>query len=343
MWRVCVVSRSEGPRMLAKRRSLRLDGGEVQRTPLLVPSFSSKGFPDVSKIIKTMEEVIEGTILVSAYDLHHKKISPPFDFPSLIFLDSGGYEASKSAELSDFGESDHRPQEWTQDMHEAVLAGWKPPVPTVLISYDHPKERLPVLEQIHRAKRMAPDRVGILREILLKPETKDQMLLNVDSVLPHIHALADFDAIGVTEKEIGNSIFGRMENIAKLRMALGKVGLETPIHVFGSLDTIATPMYFLAGADIFDGLTWLRFAFHDGYTMYKHNYGALDLGIKATMHIIDGRTWFHNYRYLVDLELEMRRFLKDYDFACFKHHSDLFRDAHESMVEAVGGLDGRKW
>jgi len=138
------MSGSKGAGMLAKRRSISLNGTEIERTPLLVPSFSSKGFPEVSKIIETTEQVIEGPILVSAFDLHYKEISPPFDFSPLIFLDSGGYEASKSAELSDFGEHDHRPQKWTQDMHEKVLAGRKPSVPTVLISYDHPAERIPV-------------------------------------------------------------------------------------------------------------------------------------------------------------------------------------------------------
>ncbi len=49
-----------------------------------------------------------------------------------------------------------------------------------------------------------------------------------------------------------------MQNIAKLRKALDKAGLNIPLHVFGSLDTVTTPLYFLAGADIFDGLTWLR-------------------------------------------------------------------------------------
>ena len=34
-------------------------------------------------------------MLVSAYDLHYKAIEPPFDFASFLFLDSGGYEASK--------------------------------------------------------------------------------------------------------------------------------------------------------------------------------------------------------------------------------------------------------
>jgi len=31
-----------------------------------------------------------------------------------------------------------------------------------------------------------------------------------------------------------------MKNIAQLRRALDKAGLETPIHVFGSLDTVTT-------------------------------------------------------------------------------------------------------
>ncbi len=192
--------------MLAKRRALKLAGTEVERTPLLVPSFSSKGFPDVAKIVKTAEEVIEGVTLVSAYDLHYKKIAPPFDFASLIFLDSGGYEASKDAELSDFGERDHIPLEWSQTLHEQVLEQWHPAVPTVLISYDHPKERIPIREQIERARGMASGRTGVMREILLKPETKDQTLVQVASVVQNVHALADFDVIGVTEKEIGNSI-----------------------------------------------------------------------------------------------------------------------------------------
>jgi hypothetical protein len=85
------LSRPGFARMLAKRRSLKHNGREIDRTPLLIPSFSSKGFPDIDKIIKYSSELIEGVALISAYDLHYGKIKPPFDFPSLIFLDSGGY------------------------------------------------------------------------------------------------------------------------------------------------------------------------------------------------------------------------------------------------------------
>lgn len=322
--------------MLAKRRALKLNGQEIERTPLLIPSFSSKGFPDVDNIIKYSSELIDGVTLVSAYDLHYGKIKPPFDFPSLIFLDSGGYEASKDTDLSDFGDKEHVPKIWSQAMHEALLVEWKPSVPSVLISYDHPKERLPIKAQIERAKMMAPGREGILREILLKPETTTQTLLQMPDIIKNVHGLADFDVIGVTEKEVGSSIFDRMKNIAELRRALDKTGLEMPIHVFGSLDTVTTPMYFLAGADIFDGLTWLRFAFHEGHTVYKHNYGALKFGVATKAHVIDARCWNDNYYYMKEMELEMRRYLNSNDFSVFRYHGDLFRTALQSAIEAIG-------
>jgi hypothetical protein len=68
--------------MLAKRRVLKIDGQEIERTPLLISSFSSKGFPDVDKIVKYCSELIDGATLVSAYDLHYANIVPPLDFPS---------------------------------------------------------------------------------------------------------------------------------------------------------------------------------------------------------------------------------------------------------------------
>jgi hypothetical protein len=68
--------------MLAKRRVLKIDGQEIERTPLLISSFSSKGFPDVDKIVKYCSELIDGATSVSAYDLHYANIVPPLDFPS---------------------------------------------------------------------------------------------------------------------------------------------------------------------------------------------------------------------------------------------------------------------
>jgi len=326
--------------MLAKKRSLKLNGVEIERTPLLVPSFSSKGFPQAREIVRYSSELIEGPALVSAYDLYYNEISPPFDFASLIFLDSGGYEASKDIDLSDFEERAHKPDTWTPEFHREVLEKWNPQVPSVLISYDHPKERVPLAEQIQRAPQIAPSRTDVLREILLKPETVTASRLVIQNVVKNIHQLADFDIIGVTEKEIGSSILERMKNLGHLRKALDRVGLDTPIHVFGSLDTITTPMYFLAGADIFDGLTWLRFAYHDGRTLYKQNYGAT-VGISTKSHVLDGICWNHNYRYLQGLQLQMRRYLGTENFESFEFNSNLFKTAIETAMEQIGAEDGR--
>ena len=320
--------------MLAKRREILLRYAPLQRTPLLIPSFSSK-VPNANKILRATEEVIDGPILVSAYDISYGLIKPPFDFASIVFLDSGGYEASKDVDLTAIDDAAPQPRDWSREAHETVLAGWNVNVATVFISYDHPKERLSVADQIARARAMAPDKADVVRELLLKPETVDQTLVHIESVVKYVHDLADFDIIGVTEKEIGHSILDRMTNIAKLRIALDRAGLDKPIHVFGSLDTITTPMYFLAGADIFDGLTWLRYAYYDGYTLYRYNFGALDFGINTKSRIVDARCWSHNYRYLVDLQLDLSRFLKDHDFACFRKHADCFRRASEATEEAV--------
>jgi hypothetical protein len=322
---------------LARRRTLKLRGEEIARTPMLIPSFSSKGFPDVAGIVQYSADVIDGgAALVSAYDLHYGLIEPPFTFADILFLDSGGYEASKDADLSDYGDKEHITRDWSQANHEEELKKWKPNVPSVIISYDHPKERLSIREQIARAKAMAPGRTDVIREILIKPEKKGNALIPIKTLVDEVPRLKLFDAIGVTEKEIGNSVLARMQNIAKLRRALDRARIDVPIHIFGSLDTVTTPLYFLAGADIFDGLTWLRFAFHEGQTLYKQNYGALHLGVHTKAHVIDGLCLNRNYSYIRELELQMRRFLNEHDFRSFKHHGEQFRAALENVLESEG-------
>lgn len=318
---------------------MNVGGVEVERTPLLIPSFSSKGFDRLDKIVEYNSEVIEGPVLFSAYDIHYGELKGLPLEASTIFLDSGGYEASKDAELSDYGEREHIQRKWTQELHESVITAWAPPSPatkTVMISYDHPNDRYDVREQVKRARGSFAKLTNVGREILLKPETKAQQFVQIEEITKHIHGLADFDVIGLTEKELGGSVLRRMTNIAKLRLALTAAGLETPIHVFGSLDTVTTPMYFLAGADIFDGLTWLRFAFHEGMTVYRYAHAALELGVETNRHMVDGRCWYNNYYYLRDLQAEMRRFLSDGDFDSFEYHSDKFKAALQSVLEDVG-------
>lgn len=320
---------------LAGRREVKFGKDFTLSTPMLVPSFSSR-VPEIEKPFRASEQFIDGPILISAYDVKHKFVSPPFDFGSAIFLDSGGYEISRITDLSDVGDQIQRPPHWPEEDHAALVADWSPRVPSVVISYDHPGKRHSLDEQIARAKGLRLSRGDIVREILLKPETPSQNLIQIDAALERIRELAGFGVIGVTEKEVGSCVLDRMVNIAKLRQALTKVGLNTPIHVFGSLDSVTTLFYFVAGADIFDGLTWLRYAFKEGRTLYRQDFGISDLGISTKAYKIEALCWSRNYTYMGDMELEMNRFPISHDFHVFKYHSDRIKSAFESVEAKLG-------
>lgn len=320
--------------MLAKRRGLYRGSNEVIRTPLLLPSFSSKGFPEVQNILATTSEAIDGEILVSAYDVHYKHIKEPFDFAQSIFLDSGGYEASQDVELSEIRHQKYNPADWTLEQFQEVVRSWSSSRPTVFVSYDHPDERISAVDQIERAEQTLPTGENQFREILFKPETKEAEDTDVEAIVSNIHRLANFDVVGITEKEIGGSLHARMISIARIRRALDDAGLgNKPIHVFGSLDTISTPLYFVAGADIFDGLTWLRFAYQDGLTVYRQNYAALNLGTQIKFDLVDARCFFSNYQHMKEMQLQMRGFLLSKSFDSFKHHQQLIESAYHAVIE----------
>ena len=54
-------------------------------TPLLLPSFSSKGFPYINKILKATELYFDIPFLISAYDLYYRHIELPQHSSNLLF------------------------------------------------------------------------------------------------------------------------------------------------------------------------------------------------------------------------------------------------------------------
>lgn len=320
---------------LAERRELGFTGGFSLRTPLLVPSFSSR-VPKIEKIFRASAEFIAGPLLISAYDVGRGHLSPPYNFGSAVFLDSGGYEVARDRDLSDVGDQNEE-KDWSESEHREVLANWNPGIPSVIINFDHPKLRYSFAEQFSRAKNLTIPNIVAAREILIKPEMVDQSFLDIKTLLSSVHEMIGFDAVGVTEKEIGNSVWDRMLHIARLRLAMRNAGLNIPIHVFGSLDTTTTLFYFIAGADIFDGLTWVRYAFKDGHTRYRQDFGVSEFGIRTPSPKVETQCWANNYNYMKEMELtEMRRFLKDHDFNVFKRHSAILQAAWDNVREELG-------
>ena len=89
-----------------------------------------------------------------------------------------------------------------------------------------------------------------------------------------------------------------MTTIAHIRIAMKDSGANAPIHIFGSLDPVTTPLYFIAGADIFDGLSWLRYTFSNGDAYYMESYGPRTEGINLPMKAIRVTSITMNHNYL---------------------------------------------
>jgi len=324
--------------MNPERRAISIDGQLVCRTPLLVPSFSSKGFPDVCDALRHTKSMLTEAALVSAYDIKHynlKVTDKELAALAVMFIDSGGYETSKDDEFARLAKASATPVPWSRANHHELLQHLhtRHKCPTVIVSYDSPHQQLSYKQQLQKADELFKNFPKFGHEILLKP-TKKGGRINVAQAAAFAKQLCGFDIIGVTEKDLGNGVFDRMKAIADLRRAIDAIDHRKPLHVFGSLDPITTPLYFLSGADVFDGLTWLRFKFHEGYATYA-NTAILKHTARKSEPSLELQTSLDNLSYLMDLSDQMRRFLERQDYTAFRHHCDFLKDTTESLKEEV--------
>jgi len=325
--------------MFARRSKIVLAGQVVAETPLLLPSFSSKGFPQVRGIMNLMAEFITSPILVSAYDIHYRLISDKITFSQLLFLDSGGYEARIEHDLSETYGKLHKPKPWRRPLYEGVLSRWSSKWPTIAVSFDSPAKFLTLSKQIASAIEFQERYPRLLWEFLVKPESAGDNLAPVEKLIRKVDQLRRFAVVGITEKELDDSLFGAMTKIARLRMAMDAAGVSVPIHIFGSLDALTTVLYFLAGAEVFDGLTWLRFGYRDGRTIYYQNYTALgdSGGIRLRTEEQHYEMWRNNYYYLEKLRTQMINFERTSDLENFGAIHPLLTDALKQLEATVQG------
>jgi len=113
----------------------------------------------------------------------------------------------------------------------------------------------------------------------------------------------------------------RLTFLSSLRSLLDDAGLDIPIHVFGGLDPLMTPLYFWAGADVFDGLSWLRYAYAHGRSLYAKSFVSSeyprDLAPEAY-----GEMRRRNIRALTDLQVNLQQFLVSQDATVFGSVAD---------------------
>lgn len=301
------------------------------KTPLLIPSFSSKGFAIkrgksiISDPLLISTEFLEESMLISAFDLYHSLIPSADKFAhsaEIVFIDSGGYETSSNYDFSgiiEYESDSKRINEWNVNKLESVIRKWSLRYPAVIVNFDHGNIRKSLCEQIEEANSFFQKFPDMLKTFLIKPETNKQHIVQIDNIIKSIHELDQFDIIGLTEKELGISMLKRMQNIRKIRKKMDEVRISKPIHIFGSLDPISSVLYFLAGAEIFDGLTWLRFSYFNNTTIYVPNFAVLnnEIGIARTDVRIKADSIVNNIRYLNKLKYAMINFISSKDYSEF--------------------------
>ena len=275
--------------MAPPERTLRLRSGTALRLPLLVPSVSSAGFkqrlladgsrqPEAAFWFQVLAPFLSKALLISAYDIHHGLLPDVAELHGdfersiysggrVLFIDSGVYEQVHGPPPHDGCRLG-----WDYETFEALIGSLDRSSGAIVVNYDLYGA---FGDQIAAAQRFFATHEHFSSDLLLKPEACGQPL-DIDSLTKDISALRGFDIIGVTEKELGDSLLEKLRALRKLRSRMTEAGVHAPIHVFGSLDPVLAPLYHAAGAEIFDGLSWLRFGYAWQVSLYKEQVAILE-------------------------------------------------------------------
>lgn len=282
-------------------------------TPLPIPSFSSRGFAEVRPIFDRMRSAIDRVALVSAFDLHHGFLpAEALRAAPVVLIDSGGYESKPVQDLNE-PSLDQRPRKpWEIEDYHHVIAALPADGLFGVVSFDNPA---PIRSQIEAARKSLAH-LPHATIFLCKPPTASHWV-PVSELVDAMPDLRSFSALGVTEKELGPSPLERCRAIVRLRQAISAIQADLPIHVFGCQTPLSILSYFFCGADMFDGLAWLRYSFNGGLPVYGVEAAITD-GLGG---LSDGERWFTqstaNLKFLSRLGRAMRRYAEDLDMGAF--------------------------
>lgn len=291
-------------RNACRRRSIDRLG---RTTPLLVPSFSSRGFVDVAEIHAATRNYLVDVSLVSAFDLHYGVLDESVIYATdLLLIDSGGYESRGLTDPLEPYTADMQGADWTLEAYKDLLRRLRPLSDVVMVNFDA-AEPAPMTDQMDAARTLFGAHPGFATDFLCKPSLASARFVDIEEVSASVDDLSGFDLIGLTEKELGASLVDRCRALLLLRGALNRHGCQTPLHVFGCLDPATVLAYYLCGADVFDGLTWLRFAFRAGRT--TSHLQAVLVGDNSAMRDEDAVLYnrVSNLMWLAEQQQAMRR------------------------------------
>jgi len=244
----------------------------MNNLPLMIPSFSSKGnvlikqengcyVSDNYSLLTALSGNLYNSYLLSAYDVYYGLMPQnPYEWPQTeyLFIDSGGYEINQSYETTERNKFNYHAEDWTSEKMEAIYkrvvgsAAFKNTT-VVLSTFDCEGGFVDQLERAEALQDLFPNAIV---NFLVKIHFTVQHL--VSQITKHSDRLKRFQVLGFAEKELGQTVQERIYNLILIKRILLLNGWKGCIHLFGGLSPLLSKIYYFAGADIFDGLSWQR-------------------------------------------------------------------------------------
>lgn len=251
--------------------------------PLLVPSFSSKGNllilqsdgtyrSDNYSLLQSLDTRISKSYLVSAYDIYYGLLPQnPNDWPDTdyLFIDSGGYEINDSFDLSERNKFNYQVFPWDRgkmrEIYSAVISCPKFQNSAVILSsYDTTG---PFEQQLFGVLSLIEEYPHSIVNFLIKICFPMEELLN--DISKKKDCFDSINIIGFTEKELGYTVRERLLNLIRIKRQLISCRWHGRIHIFGGLEPSLVKLYYVAGADIFDGLSWQRMFYRNSASLFN--------------------------------------------------------------------------
>ena len=302
---------------MRQAQTRRVAGMGIQ-TPLIVPSFSSRGFPDVAMIHGAVSHNLYGVSLISASDIANGFLpAAALLATNVVVLDSGGYETYDGDPTQELCSCSNQ---WSLERYRTSITDIQELANVVAVSFDRYSE---LESQIGGALEDMSVAQTAAFAFLIKPHS-GQQLVNIAELSRYVGHLSQFPVIGVTARETGFSFLTRCRAIVTLRTILDKAQLEIPIHIFGAIRPFEVLTYFLCGADIFDGLNWLRFEFRHGSDMPIDSIAWEHMQWKQPDEALKWNAWSNNLDFMYRLQQTMRHYANS---AAFNDLAEIFPDA----------------
>lgn len=312
-----------------------MPNGEL--TPLLVPSFSSRGFPNLSEIHKYLSPFVTDISLVSAFDIHKGYLEPENIYVSdVVIIDSGGYEVKPIIDPLEAYYDERSANNWAIGSYRDILNKLEPLSDVVIVSYDD-AHKIPLEEQIRNARSLFEQYPNFSGNFLWKPDPEELFCGNAECLIRFEEDLRKFRCFGVTDKELGATLAARCRKIIEIRSIFHRLGIDIPIHVFGCLDPLTSLLFFLCGADVFDGLSWLRYVFREGNLIYLQQAALLEDNSELSDYEILSANWIDNLETIKSVQISMKLYAQSFDPNSL-YLSEKDRRIFRSILEKVGIL-----